>query len=329
MYESTLIPGAQCVLTPTHPLIARVHILPEGTPGEGRPKLSIPYLSPSQIKKYLRCSASYMFSYYYNLTEPSNSALVFGSAYHTAQEAYLYAKRKLVLDGKTVDHDALKAHALSEARAYLKAECSKNAETLIWKTQWTNGPVEDEASLESALQVAVEITADELWQHQHALHIEQGYLIEWKNSAVLPLFGFADTVERGPDGLSVRDLKSGKEKKPADAALDVALSLYAQAHELVAGVPVRRVGYDSYVRNKTPKLVRVESERSDEDFTRLYRLATTVTAALAAGIYLPVDDATKCGSREKPSCAFYGNCRTQFGTLRPLEMAREPELRAS
>jgi hypothetical protein len=298
------IPGATVVESPDHPLIARVYALPVSAPGSRRPKLAFDYLSPSQSKSYKRCSAAYLFKYFYKLREPENSAMFFGSAVHAGAEAYLATKRAMTIAGTPASHDGLKQLALDATALYVR---TRMTDDMIFKQQWKNGPTETAESLLESTKIATASLADEVWIGIDALETERGFLIVWKDERVLPFLGYPDVIEADAAGPIVRDLKTGTEKKPMDARLDVALSCYAQAYEIFSGVPTRRVGYHSYVRNKTPKIVLVESIREDGDLSRLFNICRTLTKALALGIYLPADDAMECGT-----CAFFQRCRSEF-----------------
>jgi CRISPR/Cas system-associated exonuclease Cas4 (RecB family) len=298
------IPGATVVETPNHPTIARVHALPELPLGAERPKIKFDYLSGSQVNAYRRCQATYLFKYFYGLREPENTALIFGSAVHAGAEAYLRTKKELTAAGEQPTHDGLKSLALEHTEGYVRRKFNAD---VVCKTQWKKGPDETFDSLLAGTAAATAQLADEIWIGIKPLEVERGFVIEWNDKTTLPFLGYADIILETEHGPAVRDLKTGNEKNEIDARLDIALSSYAQSYELYAGRSTRRVGYDSYVRNKTPKLVSIGVERSDGDLNRLYLIARSVTASLAHGIYIPADDSMKCAS-----CAFYDRCRKEY-----------------
>jgi CRISPR/Cas system-associated exonuclease Cas4 (RecB family) len=298
------IPGATTVESPDHPTVARVHALPLENIGADRKKLTFEYLSGSQVSTYRRCQASYLFKYFYELREPDNTAMLFGSALHAAAEAYLRTKMEVEKTGPAPAHESLVNLAIEHAHAYIQR---KYTLSMVHKTQWKRGPEDDLDSLLAGAAVAARRLADDVWAAMEPLEVERGFVIEWRDPTTLPFLGYADVILKTDRGQAVRDLKTGAEKSPIDAQLDIALSAYAQAYEIYSGQPTRLVGYDSYVRNKEPKLVSIEGSRSDGDLHRLYTVSKAITRSLAAGIYIPVDDSMKCGT-----CAFFERCRTEY-----------------
>ena len=320
------IPGARVITTVDHPLVARIQVLPEARPGEQRPKIHGEYLSASQINKYTRCQASYMFHYMYGVKEPVNSALIFGSAMHSGAEFYLDAKRQLAREGRAFEplfhHLPFRQAAVDAATFYVRNEVRADMD---WKTQWQNGPEETFESLLAGVQAAAIKMADEVWATMNPQAIEHGYVIEWHDTNVLPILGYTDAidkiVETALDGTTteeevVIDMKSGKEKKEADAQCDVALSFYSMAREIETGKRVRKVGYESYVRNKAPKIARVQIQRDEDTLARAYVRARALSNLRRLmfddpkNYVMTADDASKCVS------CFYnknGMCGREFG----------------
>jgi CRISPR/Cas system-associated exonuclease Cas4 (RecB family) len=326
------IPGARIIHAVNHPLIARIQVLPEPVPGEKRPKIRGEYVSASQISKYSRCQAQYLFHYYHGVREPVDSGLIFGSALHRGAEVYLAAKRHAARKDTAFDHEAARTAAIDAAALYVRAEVRTD---MKWKTQWQNGPTDTFETLLESVKVATEKMADATWQNMSPQAVEHGYVIEWHDPNVLPILGYTDVIDRiittRDDGTVIEedmvvDLKSGKEKKQGDANVDVALSFYAQAREIETGRPVRKVGYKSYVRNKEPKIVEVQVERDENTLARSFVRARALTNLRRLMFddpkqyVMPADDSSKC-----TSCFYKANgmCDREFGTA----AAYGPQLR--
>lgn len=315
------VEGARIVETPEHPLIARLHVIPEPKPGDKRPKIQGKYISSSQMNKYDYCQAQFMFSYMYGLKEPSNSSLIFGSAIHAAGETYLHARREMRRMGIEFEplyhHLPFRAQAMHDALFYVRSNVN---ETIGWNRQYPNGDEETFETLIESVKVGVVMMADQVWIDIDAVAIEQGYVIEWKDPDVFPILGYTDIVERTADGEEqIVDMKTGKEKNEWDAKLDRALSIYCLAREIETGKSVRKVGYKSFVRNKAPKIVTVVTERSDQDLRRLYvqaRAFSNIKRNIEEDpIYnvMPKDDSKAC-----PKCYVREHCTKMFGDTSPM-----------
>lgn len=311
------VEGSHTIESPEHALIARIHVLPEVTPGAKRPKVFGEYISPSQISKHARCQATYYFHYGMGLREPTNSALIFGSALHVGAEVYLTAKRTTNRSGVDFNHNAAKEAGIEAARMLIRSEVTSDME---WKKQWQNGPSETFESILEGVTYGTTMMADNVWQTMNPQAIENGYVIEWKDENVLPVLGYTDVIDKLESGEEIiRDLKSGKEKKAGDLRTDVALTFYAIARSIETGKTVNKISYESYARLKDPKYSRVDGELNENILARAYIRARSLSNSRKLILEKPqeyitlADDATKCVSCHYNKGGEYSVCARTFG----------------
>jgi hypothetical protein len=292
--------------------------LPELLPGEQRRKIDIPHLSPSAIKLYRRCSASFYFKYKQGMREALDSNLLRGSAVHTGGHAFLQALREDQRAGREPILQRLITLAKVFANDYITAELAKAGEEMHWRSKFNKSKdIATPATLRATVERAIDILGEHSWIGMQPVEIESGYLIYWDeehrppNDRTLPLLAYADVIEHldTPQGrvARVRDIKTGAKKNFEDVKLDIALSSYCAAHEAHHNIPTRLVGYDNLVTNATPLYNPIFGTRCDTDFQRLYRSARIVTKAIRAGIYDPKDDPMVCSR-----CDYRAACQAEF-----------------
>lgn len=132
--------------------------------------------------------------------------------------------------------------------------------------------------------------------------IERSWLVDVPAEG-FKLGGTLDIQERS----CVRDTKTAGQTPPRDAAdRSDQLTMYALAVKVLDGKAPKSVRLDALVKLKTPKVVSLESERTDEDFRVLLARVTAAITAIRAGIFVPANrDYWKCAPK---FCGFYETC---------------------
>jgi hypothetical protein len=298
-----------------HELVAAIELLPTQTPeDDARKFIAEPYLSPSQIKAYGYCSASYMLKYHpdYKIKEPLCSRIVFGNAEHKIAQSYGY-------DGLTGDNDNLRIRrqiAIDRGLAVLDSEIPK---IKVWNPAWNRGPADNPDYMRTNL-LSIAEQMFPLLDEQQPVAIEQGFVIRWRDPRVLPVLSFADRIARTTDGnYAAEDVKTGaRAKSPKDVIYDIALMAYGPAFELATGLPVRTVAHlygvrtspEPSTRRKNPTVARVSVPSNRGALRRLYVVAKSLTSAIAGGAFLPIPDPQRCGG-----CGYALACNENFGEL--------------
>lgn len=250
------------------------------------------HISVTQINMYLRCPAQYYFRYVEGLKIPPSGALTLGKSVHEAFE-YNYSQ-------KIDTHEDLPVEDVKEVFADV---FDKGAA----ETQFT----EDEKPGELK-DTGVAIV--DLYQRTHAPMI-QPVAVEKEFTIIIPeiaedvpLLGYIDLVD---DKQQVIDHKVYK-KTPTDnhVQTDLQLSAYALAYNyLYGGVPVK-LALDCLVKTKQPKIIRMETYRTQTDINRFINTAHGVVNSIKNEIFYPKEqDNFLCSPKW---CGYWGQCHNRF-----------------
>ena len=123
-----------------------------------------------------------------------------------------------------------------------------------------------------------------------------------------PLLVIPDLISRQENRLKVHEIKtSGRAYSDSEVASSLQPTCYGHAvNELTGEEPM--IEFTVLVKTKTPKVQRIEAARNLADFGRLGDIIQTVSRAVSAGIFYPVESPMNCSS-----CAFYRPCREWSG----------------
>lgn len=97
------------------------------------------------------------------------------------------------------------------------------------------------------------------------------------------------------------DHKTTKRSMPEDnAAKDLQLTCYALAYRQTFGLQESALRFDVMVRNKTPKIQQLSTQRSQEDIDRFLKILAYVSKAIKTGIFYPNENyfCGMCGYKE-------------------------------
>jgi CRISPR/Cas system-associated exonuclease Cas4 (RecB family) len=232
------------------------------------------YLSVSQIRAYTRCSKQYEYKYIHQIKESFNSNLLLGRAFHKAIETSNRAK----LAGDTLPLEAVKD-------AYNDAFESQRID-VKWKDDEKPDELKDQGlGLTSTYY-------EELGKNIQPEWIEQEFEIQIGD---VPFKGFIDLTEQ--DG-TIRDFKTaGRSPNDGEVYTNIQLVAYSMAYRELTGMKESKVGLDVVVKNKKPKVVRLEAEMTDNRIDRLKDTIENVAKGISAGIFYRNEDgpSSPCG----------------------------------
>ena len=252
------------------------------------------HMSASQINCYLRCSLSYKFKYLDCIaTEQTSSALVLGSAFHLAAEKL---HRDLMNGGpkNSEKYRDVLGDALTTDFGCLDVltKDGEDRDTLI-----EEGDKLLDIYIDFRTKQKTKIVAAEQRVERQLVNVRTGEILE------VPFVGYIDLIEEDSDGLTVVDLKTAKRSySQADVDGNLQLSCYGLMGLLDTG-SIPRLRIDAVVRNKVPKVVRLETSRTEDDLVRFWSLAVNIRSAIEAGVFLP------CPSWACPTCDYTEECR--------------------
>ena len=234
------------------------------------------HLSVTQIKMFLQCPLKYYFRYKQGLEVRPNSSLTMGRSVHKAIEGFYKEKIK----GKKAD--------IKELFSFFWFEDSKETD---FKKEENPGDLKDEGVR------LVEKYAEEIAPKVQPKEVEKEFELKFEN-VPYTLKGIIDLIEE--DGTIVDHKCSKRSPNQADIDRDIQLSAYQIGYKSLYGKDPNGLRYDYVVRNKTPKTVQCETERSQRDLDRFLKLLGHVSKAIDQDIYFP-NHSMLC------SCCSYGD----------------------
>ena len=261
--------------------------------------MNIPdHLSVSQIIKYLICPLSYRFHYIDGIeTGTKSTSFALGTSFHAAAEAL----HKHMMNGGVRDPNVYR-DVLGDALA---------TEFGNFEVQCKDGESQDSLTKEGAALVDLyreyreaqpaEILTVEQRIERELVNIQTGETLD------VPWIAFIDVLEKTDEGLVLIDLKTAKRSyNQADVDADLQLTAYSLLVLLETSKLPASLRIDALIRNKTPKLQRIETHRTESDVVRFWALAREVRAAIQSGHFFP-SRGWQC-----PTCEFAEHCQ-QWG----------------
>lgn len=253
----------------------------------GLPK---PYLSATQLKMYLRCSAQYYYRYVEQMKWPPKGAMTLGSATHKAIETNYRQKIESHTDLPT---------------PYLQEVFAAAFEELIPKTEFSEG--EKPAAMKDEGAKLVEVYHREIAPHIQPAVVEEKWTLPFAN-VPWNLSGIFDLID--VDDLIVDHKTTGRSPSSEGIADDIQLSTYALAHRALRGREEKGVRLDYMVRLKEPKVVTITATRTQKDIDRLLKIVGFVAAGIKEKRFYPNPEA-QYGCSPK-TCGFYDRCHKDF-----------------
>jgi len=316
----------------SYSLIKNVTALPRPTDGK-RPKVNVPYLSPSQVSSFSRCEAAYYAQYAKGRREPGKPVLMLGTGTHRFAEAY----HEMVMAGRPANE--LFDGAMQEACNTIDEDIANDP-----GFDWKNAVWYKSATYDAGMNVYVGTDAKFLktndllkWRVEQSarllvptlneyqpVRLEQGYFIEWADGITLPILCFTDLIAYRKDATSsikrVIDYKtSGKMKDIIDLQRNIGLTAYSIGEGLVFGSEmIRDVGFINIVTTKQMQITTIDDIRVEDDIRRLYNAARVQTLKLRAGLIGISDNPMNCSW-----CYHRAWCEDAFGGKRPVNKTLE------
>ncbi len=248
--------------------------------------------SYSAINQYLRCPLQYYFERVLRLPKPTvGSGLVLGGAIHEAL-AYYHSKLKRgsvvnIEQLETIFHIAWESREADQKIQYKRGESRVTQMDLgigLLKTYLQSPPPEN------ILDVEREITVP--------LVNSQGEYLE------TPLVTILDLITATDDGLKIHELKtSGRAYSQFETDTSLQATCYTHASWSQFAV-LAEIDFVVLVKTKTPKLQKISTLRSEEDFFRLGDLVEKIERAVGNEIFYPIESPLNCAN-----CPFRAPCR--------------------
>jgi RecB family exonuclease len=254
--------------------IAKSALLPSG------------YLSPSQINMYLRCQMQYYWRYVEGIIKPPKASMAEGSALHKSLE-----------------------HALTEKMMGNRVFLSLMKDA--WRDSWVKQEQEVEDWDEAGKQVYceqaegrgmkfVELYHDQFLPTVQPKAVEQDFQIYLGQSKV-PVRGFIDLIDGAGSGTVVDHKVVTMAKSEAEVQGDLQLTLYAKA------TGITQVRFDCFVKTKSPKILKLQSNRGDRDFAWAELIIDRVVQGIQSGNFIPCLPGNWACTEK--NCGYFRICR--------------------
>lgn len=227
--------------------------------------LPLPYLSISQINKYLTCPKQYEYRYVQKLPESKGSPLVVGSSFHKTIEI---ANQRKMQEGKMLNEDEQKEIYLDH--------WNENVVDIDWKED--EDPKEEK---ERGLTLAKAYLESDIGKSLNPVDMEARFDVEVEG---IPFMGYIDIID---DTGHIRDLKTSK-KTPANDVAEKSLQLagYSFAYRYLTGEYETGCSLDYAISLKTaPKIMRLETEITENRLDRFKDTIWNVANAIDKDIY--------------------------------------------
>jgi len=231
------------------------------------------HLSNSQINLYTQCSLKYKFQYVDELPKPfKSSGLAFGSAVHSAL-SWLNKER---MNGNNVALERF--HKIFDADWYsLKAEN---------EIRYKAG--EEEMKLTVLGKELLGLYFEEPYKKVKGTEIPFAVpLINPQTGQRLPidLEGIIDLIE---DDDTITEFKTSAQiMDPKEVESHLQLTIYSYAFEALAHRPPKLLRLIDFVKTKKPKMITLETKRSQSDYQRFFFLSSQVLKGIRSQVFFP------------------------------------------
>lgn len=240
-------------------------------------------LSPSQVNRYLNCSASWWFKYGLGLPSPSTGSQVRGRVVHQVSETYYRAK----LAGEVLESGDLE-------RPFEESWAQETVEVAFREDE---DPAEIKRQAGTLARKYIDEVACEIDPAAVELPVEGAI-------AGVPVRGLVDLIDTQGRIIDLKTKAASPSKVDPDYAFQIAT--YRQLAPAVNG----EARLDTCVATKTPKIVTQSYRVSVADQLMTQHLYPHVREGIREGLYFPNRQSTRCSRKY---CAFADACEREFG----------------
>ena len=231
-----------------------------------------PHFSASQLICYLQCPLQYHFQYELGITwDKTPSAVLFGSAIHKGVEAI----NKGLMNGG-VDM------ALAKTEFAVDWKDGTSKEEIAWK--------EDPSELYQKGAPLLELYADEM-KGQKPTEVELPFrlpLVDPKTGLFIKQRDFVGKIDAIFTDDTIVEIKTTS-RSPAQQEVDqnTQITFYSWAYRMLYGKPEKVIKVVNLVKTKDPKIVVVETQRTEKEHSWLLATTFQVLRAIENKLFYP------------------------------------------
>jgi hypothetical protein len=243
-----------------------------------------------------KCGEQYRFRYIEGIKSPPGVALIIGRGVDEPVN--------MDLGNKIATGSLLPDEQIADIARDATAHAWDEDDVQLWDDDADMGAAKAKAEAIDTAIVLAKLHHMEAAPRINPSHVQR----YWKlgvNGLDLELQGVIDVQE---GSISVRDTKTSRKYPSADEAdKNLQLTTYALAVRQIDGASPVKVCLDYCVRTKTPKLVQLESKRTDADYIHLFERIFAAQQSIEKGIFMPAPiDSWYCSERW---CGYFNKCR--------------------
>lgn len=240
-----------------------------------QPLPGIPSASPaptsfsiSAINLYLKCPAAYYYRYIMGLRTPPRSYMMFGTSLH-AGIAHSYRKKI----------ESQQDLPLGEVKEFFSADWDYQKGKILWE------PGEDASKLKDEGVKLLEIYQTEVAPKIQPEIVEEMFEIKF-DGVEYTFKGIIDLVDK-TSGMVIDHKTTSKAPSAINVHKDLQLTAYSLGNRVRTGRVEKGMAFDYLIRGRAPKIVRMETSRSQADIDRFLRMLAMVATSIKEGRFYP------------------------------------------
>ncbi|MBA3051905.1 hypothetical protein FP828_03700 [bacterium] len=255
-------------------------------------------LGMSGINMLFKCGEQFRRRYIMNEIVPPGIALIIGSSTHKSIEVDLTEKKDT---GKLAPGDLLAEIASEQIKgAWDKGVILNDDEKLAGKRATRNDAINTAIAMSNLHHEIVAPTIEPINLEDYFSFDISG--TNWK------LAGTSDIEEKVAGGIGLRDTKTaGKSPGKTDADDSRQLTMYSLKVLKQTGSLPKHIQQDYLIKNKTPKYVSQETERTAGDIKTLLVCVAQAIKVIESGIFTPCS--TSAWWCAPAYCGYFGTCK--------------------
>ncbi|MGB9885847.1 MAG: PD-(D/E)XK nuclease family protein [Moorellales bacterium] len=242
------------------------------------------HISISEVRCYLQCPQQHYFRYVQRVRKPSPVSITMGRVYDTITQ--LFYQR--LLAGQELPDEELVRVAIENEVKRLQPETD-------WQEETPGKAIEQITAAAKLYREAVQEIKPKVYQDRFEVAFENR---SWT------FLGFMDLVTENGEVIDNKLLTRTPNQTDVDA--DLQLTAYAFGYWHKYGELPKALRLDCVILNKTPKFVRLETQRTEADITKFLRQLGVWGDMIIGGIVYPNPAGWWCSPK---SCAYFEECQ--------------------
>ncbi|OGR47073.1 MAG: hypothetical protein A2X40_07695 [Elusimicrobia bacterium GWC2_65_9] len=186
---------------------------------------------------------------------------------------------------------------VGEVKEFFAADWEHQKGQVAWEPDENPGKMMDEGA------ALLEIYQSKIAPKIQPRIVEDLFELKFENTEYT-FRGIIDLVD-DTSGLIIDHKTSTKTPSPTNVHKDIQLTAYALGNRVRTGEIENGAAFDYLIRGRSPKVIRIETTRSDEDIQRFLKMLAQIAAAIKAELFWPAPNHPYCSPK---LCPFWSEC---------------------